>query len=185
MKKFMLLSILSLLFVMTYAQTATKPSPEQYLTTEQLIKYQSDLKIAELEKKITTYGNWVGVGGEVGLAVREGLTAVVDVSDKFSKTDVGKFTMFMIAWKIMGDNMFAYAFGILYFIITTITFIRIFRRLIRPRRVMIENPGFFKFPKKYQIINAPFHDSDSVGLASVIFVIAIVINVGIACAIMF
>ena len=85
-----LLSIFSLLIVSivnVQAQTPTKPSPEQYLTADQLAKYQSDLRVAELEKKLQTYGNWVGVGGEIGIAVREGLGAVVDVSEKFGKTD--------------------------------------------------------------------------------------------------
>ncbi len=185
MKKFMMLSILSLLIVMTYAQTTTKPSPEQYLTTEQMAKYQADIKIAELEKKLLTYGNWVGVGGEIGIAVKEGLSAVVDVSDKFSKTDVGKFTMFMIAWKIMGDNIFGYAFGVFYFLISTFIFVRIFKRLIRPRSILIENPGLFKYPKKYQIIEAPFNNNDTIAVASVLFAILILANIGITCSIMF
>lgn len=181
------LSLLTLmLFVVAigFAQT-TKPNPEQYLTKEQLDKYNQDLKIAELEKKLQTYGNWVGIGGEIGDAVKEGLSAVVDVADKFSGTNVGKFTMFMIAWKIMGDNIFGYMFGTLYFLISTIVFVRIFRRLIRPRKMVINDPGFLRYPKKCEIIPAPFDNEDSAGAASLIFAVVMFANIGITCAILF
>ena len=181
----MIFSLLVVSITNVQAQTPAKPNPEQYLTADQMAKYQADLKVAELEKKLQTYGNWVGVGGEIGIAVREGLGAVVDVSEKFGKTDVGRFTMFMIAWKIMGDNVFGFLFGTIYFIISTIVFVSIFRRLIRPRRMLVENPGFFKYPKKYEIIGAPFDDSDSAGVASIIFAIIMLINIGITCAILF
>lgn len=191
MKKFcMYLSIFAMLFisianVQAQVQTPAKPSPEQYLTADQMAKYQADVQIAELEKKLQTYGNWVGVGGEIGIAVREGLSAVVEVSDQFGKTDVGRFTMIMIAWKIMGDSVFGFAFGLLYFIVSTIVFVRIFKRLIKPRKMIIENPGFLRYPKKYEIIPAPFDNVDSVGVASILFAVIMIVNIGITCAIMF
>ena len=68
------------------------------LTVDQLAKIKAQAEVESLQKKLETYGKWVGVGGEIGNAVKESLNAVVDVSDKFGKTDVGKFTMLMVAW---------------------------------------------------------------------------------------
>ena len=65
MKKiFGLLSIFILMLVAmpTQAQTTEKVGdPTSYMTTEQLVKYNKDMHIAELQKKVDTYGNWVGV----------------------------------------------------------------------------------------------------------------------------
>lgn len=63
MKKiFGMISIFVLMIAVmpTQAQTPTTQrvgDPSTYLTAEQQAKYYSDLKIAELEKKLETYGN--------------------------------------------------------------------------------------------------------------------------------
>lgn len=60
------------------------------------------LQTIETKNRIENVGKWVGLGKEVGTAVQEGLGALTDEADKFSKTGVGKFTMFIIAFKILG-----------------------------------------------------------------------------------
>lgn len=122
MKK--LLFILISLTMMLYCQQVSAQTRESEkitintsdLTPEQLDKIKSDEQVKKLQNKLDTYGKWVGVGGEIGTAVKEGLTAVVDVSDKFTKTDVGKFTLIMIAWKVMGEDVVGLVVGILFFI---------------------------------------------------------------------
>ena len=47
---------------------------------------------------------WVGLGKEVGDAISGGLNATVDVAEKFGKTDVGYFTMGMVAWRVLGKD---------------------------------------------------------------------------------
>lgn len=159
MKKILtLLSILIMfLAINVQGQTQSNPkvgNPEAYLTAEQLAKYQSDIKVAELEQKLLTYGNWVGVGGEVGSAVKEGLMAVVDVAGEFGDTDVGKFTLVMVAWKVMGKDVVRIILGLLFLIIITLIFIKIYNNLYQNERKIIERPGLFNFTgmKKYQII---------------------------------
>lgn len=137
------------------AQTPSKVgNPEAYMTPEQLAKYQSDMHIAELQKKLDTYGNWVGVGSEVGIAVKEGLMAVVDVADKFGGTDVGKFTIVMVAWKVMGKDVIRIVLGIIFLIIITFLFLMIYKNLYKNERKLIKKPALFDFstPKEYQVI---------------------------------
>jgi hypothetical protein len=122
------------------------------LTSDQLFKIESEAKLAELNKKLQTYGNWVGVGGEIGTAVKEGLNAVVDVADKFSNTNVGKFTLTLVAWKIIGKDIARICLGLIFFILMTWIFVKIYKNTYSIRRVLVKNPGFLKYPKEYQVI---------------------------------
>lgn len=151
---FLLILILFLAFNVEAQVPSKVGNPEAYLTAEQLAKYQSDIKVAELEKKLQTYGNWVGVGGEVGIAVKEGLMAVVDVAGEFGSTDVGKFTLVMVAWKIMGKDVIRIVLGLLFLIIITFIFLMMYKNLYKNERKIIERPGLFNFKtvKKYEII---------------------------------
>jgi len=154
------------------------------LTVDQLAKIKADAQVQELTKKLETYGNWVGVGGEIGTAVKEGLTAVVDVADKFGKTDVGKFTLVMVAWKVMGRDIVKIVLGLLFFFTFVITLILIYRRVVLPRKFMIENPGFWRYPKKYQIVETEL-DSEGVAWVTVVFVLAFLLSIWITYAVMF
>ncbi len=156
MKKIFVLSVLMTLLAVACcpasAQTKQVGNPESYMTAEQLAKYTSDIQIAELEKKLEVYGNWVGVGGEVGNAVKEGLSAVVDVADQFGSTDVGKFTMILVAWKVVGKDFVRIALGLLWFVAITWMFLRTYKNTYEPKRMMVKNPGFLKYPKEYEIV---------------------------------
>lgn len=195
MKRFIgMISIFVLIFAtQIQAQTPTTPQrvgdPSTYLTTEQLAKYNSDIQIAELQKKLETYGNWVGVGGEVGTAIKEGLTAVVDVADKFSGTDVGKFTMILVAWKVIGKDIVRIVLGIIFISIFTWLLIYSFKRTCVERRILVENknPGFLRYPKerKYEIIEPRFGNGDGLGIIRFLHLIMFMIGIWITYAIMF
>ena len=190
--------IIAITFLLTLVAIACCPSnaqtpqrvgdPATYLTADQLAKYQADIKIAELEKKLDTYGKWVGVGGEIGTAVREGLDAVVDVADKFGKTDVGKFTIVMIAWKVMGKDVLRIIFGAVLFIAITVLTVKIYKNMYYPRRTLTEytNPGFMKYPKikKYEVTE-PNDDWDGYNFVKVLFIFIYLGLSGITFAIMF
>jgi len=195
MKKFlgMILTFVLMLVISTQAQaqTSTTPmvgNPSTYLTAEQQSKHYSDLKIAD-EKKLETYGNWVGVGGEVGGAIKEGLTAVVDVSDKFSKTDVGKFTIYMVAWKVIGKDIVRIVLGIFFIIIFTWLLIYSFKHTCIERKILIkdENPGFMRYPKKreYKIIEPRFGTGEGLGGIRILHLILFFIGIWISFGIMF
>jgi len=193
MKKIIGLIIMMLLIGIN-VQAQTQPTkqvgdPTTYMTSEQLAKYYSDIKIAELEKKLETYGNWVGVGGEVGTAIKEGLTAVVEVADKFGNTDVGKFTMVMIAWKVIGKDLVRIVLGLIFIAVFTWLLIYSFKRTCVERRVLVKNtnPGFLRYPKvkEYEIIEPRFGNGEGLGIIRIGHLIFFFIGIWITYGIMF
>jgi hypothetical protein len=191
MKKiFGLLAIMTLAVLVitpqTYAQTVNEKITVNTsdLTVDQLAKIKAEAEVKELQKKLETYGNWVGVGGEIGNAVKEGLTAVVDVADKFGKTDVGKFTLVMVAWKVMGKDVVQIVLGIFFFFIFSTVLIWLYKRLIVARKVMVENPGFLRYPKKYEVVKTEL-DGDGVIVVTIILILAFLVNIWITYSIMF
>ena len=191
MKKILgLLAIMTLTVLVfapqTYSQTVNEKITVNAsdLTVDQLAKIKAETEVKELQKKLDTYGNWVGVGGEIGNAVKEGLTAVVDVADKFGKTDVGKFTLVMVAWKVMGKELVGIVLGLLFFFLFTFLLIWLYKRLIVARKVMVENPGFWKYPKKYEVVKTEL-DGDGVLVLTIILIIAELLNIWITYSIMF
>ena len=154
------------------------------LTPTQLLKIESDAKVAELEKKLETYGNWVGVGGEIGTAVKEGLNAVVDVSERFGKTDVGKFTLVMIAWKVMGKDTVRIILGVLLIIVTTLFIFINFRKNFTTRKVMIKgNRWLFWQEREYELVTPRSYDGyEFVKILHLFFLVG---TYGVAYAIMF
>jgi hypothetical protein len=199
MKKILGLMIMLLVVAIapSYAQANLNGTSEKVvidkadLTPAQIASYEAqaqiekaNAEIAKLERKLETYGKWVGVGGEIGQAVKDGLTSVVDVADKFGSTNVGRFTMIMIAWKVMGKEVVQIILGLLFFFTFLTTLILIFRRIVLPRRIKIENPGFFKYPKKYELVKTEL-DSEGVTIVTVVFVLAFLLSIWITYAIMF
>lgn len=153
--------VLLLLFVLTSMGTVvmSQSTSEKItvntsdLTADQLAKIVAEKQVVELQKRIETYGEWVGAGGEVGIAIRDGLSAVVDVADKFGKTDVGKFTMYMVAWKIMGKDILRIIFGVLFVTVFTVFMFNYYKKNFTTYRIVVEDNGWkFWLPKKYEII---------------------------------
>lgn len=186
-----IMTMFLLVMPQTFAQSQSTYSHDQKitvnssdLTVDQLAKIELEKANAELQKKVDTYGKWVGVGGEVGIAVKEGLTAVVDVADKFGKTDVGKFTIYMVAWKVMGKDLIKIIIGLLFFFLFTTTLIFTYRRLVNPRRFLVENPGWLRYPKKYLVIESKY-SADDTTLVAVIFIIFFFVGMWITYAVMF
>lgn len=112
------------------------------LTADQLAKVQSQ----QIKETLNQYSEYAEMGRGIGLAVGESLKAVKDVAVDFSKTEVGKFTMFLIAWKIMakdiidmGDKIVGYLLGFPLFFIGGMVMIWSYRRQCLPRRVLIKH----------------------------------------------
>lgn len=192
MKKILILVSLIVVFLAGYctsasAQTSKVGDPTTYMTSDQLAKYYSDIKVADLEKKLETYGNWVGVGGEIGNAIEEGLTAVVDVADKFTGTDVGKFTMILVAWKVIGKDLVRIIIGFVFLILITFLFFRVYRNTYVPKSKLIERTpqGFWKRDiKKYEII-VPNDNWDGYNFVKILMLFLYAGAFGIGYAIMF
>lgn len=190
MKKVFLLSIVAMFLSTAIVQAQQQGQDEKItvstkdLTIDQLAKIKAEAEIKTLKSKLDTYGSWVGVGGEIGTAVKEGLTAVVDVSEKFSKTDVGKFTLVMIAWKVMGQDAVGLIVGLLFFL-TTVTLVTLFfKRITRTRKVLIKDSGWFKYPKEYKVIESDI-TGEALAWTYVVYIAVLLITIGISCAIIF
>ena len=203
MKKILILTALIALFLgaccsTVSAQSTTPSDPTSYMTPEQRAKYEADLKLAELEaqkdmeiakleNKIKQYGDWIGVGGEVGQAIEEGLSAVVGVADEFGKTDVGKFTLVLIAWKVMGKDIVKILLGIVFFSVLVFLLSRFYRRTVADRRVCVEvtPQGLWKRNiKKYEMVESEL-DGEERAWLTVGLVAAFLIGIWITYGIMF
>lgn len=151
MKKLSLFIGLMLLLSIGFTQTQEEmvSVPKSQLTAQQL----AEIEMKNQVQKIESYGKWVGVGDEIGAAVRESLLGVVDVADKFGSTNVGKFTLVMVAWKIIGKDLVRIVLGVLFIALFTLLIFRIYRNLYVPRKIR-KTGAWWKFWEKseYEII---------------------------------
>lgn len=84
------------------AQTTNENKPQ-----EVIVRVQTEQPKHVEEKPMVQKANeWVDFGKNVGTAFDAGLTSLTDHTEKFSKTDAGRFTMAIIAWKVAGKDAF-------------------------------------------------------------------------------
>ena len=61
---------------------------------------------------------WVGLGKEVGEAINSSLAAVTDQTSRFADTKVGRLTVALVVWKVIGAEIVHFVIaGILFFLI--------------------------------------------------------------------
>jgi hypothetical protein len=185
MKKIFLLFVLLLGLVFTsYAQNEeTVTVKKSDLTAQQLAKVNAETAIVETQTAVQKYGYMAGVGKEVGVAIRDGLSSVVDVSDKFSKTDVGKFTMVIIAWKFLYKDIVRILIGILFIVLLTWIIFKSYRNLI-PHKERKSGVWYqFWVTKEYEIIQP--NDFEGREFVKVLLLFLMAGGFGIGYAIMF
>jgi hypothetical protein len=177
--KHLLIILFVLLVGITTAQESVKIKIED-LTSDQLIQLKRQRKEAakaNLESEETTkekVSSWVGVGKEVGQAMNSGLMAVVDASEKFSDTKVGKYTILFIGWKIIGKDLVKILLIILGVIASLIVTLYSLRRLYN-RRVMVSGSKlFFWQEREYEIIEVKDYEGlEFVKVLHIIFIVVI------------
>jgi hypothetical protein len=151
------------------------------LTGEQLQKIQHET----LMEKMETYGEWVGVGNEVGVAVREALLGVVDVADKFGGTDVGKFTLVMVAWKVMGKDLIRIIIGLLFIFLYLLFLNRFYRDKFKITKIMTKGSKWKFWEEKEYTTIEPDSEGDTFELMRFIYLISIPAAFGLTYALMF
>lgn len=119
--------------------------PKSKLTADQLQQIQQE----NLQKRIDTYGKWVGIGKEVGVAVNSSLEAITNQADHFSQTGVGKFTMVIVAWKVIGDQLIHVVGGLLEILIILPIWIWSYRKFCTSHRVLVKKEAGFWGAKEY------------------------------------
>lgn len=117
MKKLFILLGMLFISAVTFAQSVT-------LSQEDLAKLDPNAKAQivaiQTEKQIDgtlqTTGKWVGLGKEIGTAMNESLTAITTTASNFAETKLGKFTMFLVAWKVIGTDFLQLVIGIVWIV---------------------------------------------------------------------
>jgi hypothetical protein len=163
MKQFLLVLISLVAFSPLFAQAQT-PAPTQNPNSQEVVVrvVREDPKPAAPAQTVAQKANeWVDFGKNVGTAMDAGLSALTDHAEKFSKTDAGRFTMAIIAWKVAGrdaveltNRAIKVVFGVPVLIGWNCLAIWFFRRMFLPRRVVIKKSGFLWWgTREYKIVN--------------------------------
>lgn len=107
-------------------QEETVTVPKSMLSKEQI----GEISAKELQQKIDTYGKWVGMGHEVGTAVNESLSAVTAQANNFAQTGVGKWTMFVVIYKIIGHDVLGCVFATIFWFVGVPIWLWSYRRYL-------------------------------------------------------
>lgn len=146
MKKYVLPFVLLLsLFAAAQQDQKLVTVPESMLSEQQ----KAELKARELQDKAQRYGNWIGIGHELGTAVNESLSAISTQANAFAQTPVGKWTMFLVIFKIAGVQLMQFTLGTLMFVVGTCIWLWSYRRFL-PRRFIVRETVDPSDPKKVE-----------------------------------
>jgi hypothetical protein len=117
------------------------------LTQEQL----SNIELQATKDKVEQYGKWVGIGHELGTAVNESLSAVTANANNFAQTGVGKWTIFLVVWKVAGHDLLGFVIGFGTLVVGFIVWCYVFYKNCIPHRILIENSK--TTGKKWELVN--------------------------------
>lgn len=173
--KKVLLSLV-LLSTFAFAQDKMVSVPESQLTEQQ----KTALKLQQVDTTIEKAHGWVGIGKEMGQAFDSALASLTERSNQFANTKVGKFTMFLVAWKVMGDQAAGLLNAIVHIvggIVELAVFLPLFlwsyRRTCLDRKICTSSEGFFLWPKKtYEVVKFDTNDDEDMTQRWVHWVVA-------------
>jgi len=142
--------------VVAPAQTtsSSQAPPEETYTVPKSMLSQDQLRQLEARQtreQIEAYGEYAGLGKEIGVAINEGLKAVTEQTAVFAQTGVGKLTMFLIVWHVAGIDFVQILVGIPLFAVGFVVIVWSYRRNCVTRKVLVER-GADK-ARRYEIIN--------------------------------
>lgn len=138
-------------------------------------------------ERIDKYGQ---IGKAFGSAFKECWTTVSDDAEKFAQSDAGKWAMFLVAWKIMGqdaigvfNHLVHYIAGFSLLIVGVPFFIYIFRRncVQHPMAVSRTKIGFLTVKTEYKGVVQPLHE----GEGQLLYALAFAAFIGIVALFMF
>lgn len=128
MKRFLVVGLL-LFSSLAFAQNSdqemvTVTVPKSSLTPQQ----QQTVQQQEVH-------NWVGIGKEVGDAVNSSLQAITTQSNNFAQTGIGKLTVAVVIWKVIGDQVVHVVGAILWMAVFLPIWLWSYRRMCMTRRI--------------------------------------------------
>lgn len=190
---------------LTFAQDTAAPAPKAQEVTIRIEQATPPPPVNQTAAK--TANEWVEMGTNMGAAMGgaakailketkdatfgEGVS-VVDGIDKFSKTDAGRFTMVVVAWKVMGrdaidllDRVKNVAIGVPFLIAWTIVFIWFWRKQFTIHSIVRTKTGqWWNAVYTYEKVNDDGEWSDAKNFAAfgtaavyAIATIAIAVNI--------
>lgn len=170
--------ILLLLSSFALAQEKIVSIPESQLTEQQ----KAALKLQQVDTTVEKAHGWVGIGKELGQAFDGALGSLTQRSNEFAVTPVGKFTMFIVAWKVMGEQAATVLNAIVHILggfVELAVFLPVFlwsyRRSCMDRRVCISREGSFLWGKRtYQVVENGRANGDDVPVVQIIHWVACV-----------
>lgn len=125
MKKFLLIAVLfAAPFAVCQQDDEMVSVPKSKLTEQQ----KADLKVGAAR-------NWVGMGKEIGEAVNSSMAAVTTQSNTFAQTPVGKLTVLIVIWKVIGDQALHVFGGLIELVLCVPIWLWSYRRMCMTRRL--------------------------------------------------
>ena len=124
MKRWSVVFLVVMLGSVALAQEEMVSIPKSKLTEQQ-----------KAEMKMSNAQSWVGMGKEIGDAVNSSLQAITTQSNNFAQTPVGKLTVCLVIWKVVGDQAVHILGGLLILILCVPIWIWSYRRICMTRRV--------------------------------------------------
>jgi hypothetical protein len=156
MKKLFLSMVMLLSTVVTFSQTNLSPDEFAKLPIDVQNQINSVKKSTETDAQIETVGKWVGLGKEVGYAFDGALTAITTTATKFSETKLGKITMFLVIYKVIGTDILQIMFGVLWIILVISATLFIHINYGKDKRILIKetyNSESKKYDRVWEIRN--------------------------------
>lgn len=167
-KQIILLMLLFTVVLSTYSQEETVVVKKYALTTEQLKSIEQEQSLQETKQTVEKYGEIAGLGKEIGVAINDGLNAVVGASEKFGKIDVGKFTIMIIAWKFLYKDFIGIFIGVFLLLIVNVLIFKSFKSFTIHRQKTSGAWYQFWVVKEYKIIEPD--DSDGVEFVKILHI---------------
>lgn len=146
---------------------------------------QNQKEMDAVTQKIETYGKWAGMGKEVGIAVKDGLTAVKDVTLEIADSKLGHTVIWLVVWKVAGIDFVRIAIGLIIVLIGTFFIAKSYFRLFATKR-LVSKSGFFLWrTKTYESWEYDWGGDSNRAAAQVFHLIGWLITIGICAAIAF
>jgi hypothetical protein len=101
------MKILLLLSCILFAQSSTNVSVDLSQLSSEARNEILNMKAGGSKPAVETAKEWAGVGAELGKAIASTCKELSIGVNDFVKTPVGKFTMLILAWKLIGKDFLA------------------------------------------------------------------------------
>jgi len=166
MKKVIIIFGILCLTVITSAQQTQYGDNTKILIDKNMLTPEQ-IASASASNKVSEVGKWVGLGKEIGTAMDAGLTAVTSHAEQLADTKVGKFTMFLIAYKVIGKDIIQFIVGVPITIAWLWYWCIIYKRKCVPRQIISKRYENGK-PAEYQMYDPRPSPESSFGHASMV-----------------